>query len=280
MNKSLKLLRHYVLTKIFRTRRDVPIFIFGYHKCGTKLLGKVFLQLCLKYGWTFKSIAGTTDEIPNVDVVFFLHSQVDYSKLPESYIGIHMVRDPRDIIVSGYLYHKRTVEEWCTNKNFQTSEAIKYPQVPNSQMYRSEAWKTDYLKSLNGKSYQEKINSFDEEDGILFEMNHYGQWTIEDMLKWDFEKGNCLEIKFEDVMSNYDAEMMKVFTHCNLSEEQLKVAKGFADKEDMNKMSKKDIEKNPHISSVKTKKWERYFTEKHLQFFDENFSEVLKKYNY
>ena len=280
MTKQLKILRYYFLKKVLGTKRDVPIYIFGYHKCGTKLLGKIFLQLCLKYGWEFKSIPGSVDEMPNSDVIFFLHSQVDFSKMPEKYIGIHMVRDPRDIIISGYLYHKRTVEEWCVNKNFQTSEPIAYPQVPNSQMYRSEEWKVNYLSSLNGMSYQEKINSFDEEEGILFEMNHYGKWTIEDMLKWDIEKANCLELKFEDVMTNYDGEMNKVFEHCHFTPAQMEVAKRFADKEDMNKMSKKDIEKNPHISSSKTKKWERYFSQKHKEFFDSNFAEVLKKYNY
>lgn len=280
VKKSLKLLRYYFLKKILRTRRDVPIYIFGYHKCGTKLLGKVFLQLSLKYGWEYRSVAGSTDKIPDADVVFFLHSQIDDSKLPEKYIGIHMVRDPRDIIISGYLYHKRTTEEWCVNKNFQTSEPIKYPQVPNSQMYRSQEWKVNYLKSLEGMSYQEKINSLDQDEGIMFEMNHYGKWTIEDMLKWDFDKANCLELKFEDVMSNYDNEMMKVFNHCGFSGEQLQVAKAYADKEDINKMSKKDIEKNPHISSAKTKKWERYFTKYHMKYFNDNYVDVLKKYKY
>ena len=213
-------------------------------------------------------------------VVFFLHSQIDYAKLPNEYIGIHMVRDPRDIIISGYLYHKRTTEEWCVNENFQTKDPIVYPQVPNSQMYRSEQWKVDYINSLNHTSYQNTINALEEEEAIIFEMNHYGKWTIEDMLKWDFEKANCLELKFEDVMSNYDDEMMKIFKHCNFSSSQIKAAKYFADKEDLNKMSKKDIEKHPHISSVKTKKWERYFTEKLKQYFDTHFSEVLKKYNY
>ena len=280
MNKQLKILRYFFLKKILGTKRKVPIYIFGYHKCGTKLLGKVFLQLSLKYGWEFVSIAGSVDKTPNADIVFFLHSQIDYNKLPKKYIGIHMVRDPRDIIISGYLYHKRTAEKWCVNKNFQTEKPIVYPQIPNSQMYRTEQWKQDYIKSLEGQSYQEKINALNVEDAIIFEMNHYGKWTIEDMLKWDFEKVNCLELKFEDVMANYDEEMMKIFNHCNLSETQIKVAKAYADKEDMNKMSKKDIDKNPHISSVKTKKWERYFSENHKIYFDRHFSEVIKKYKY
>ena len=280
MNQKFKQLRYYFLNKLCGTKRDIPIFIFGYHKCGTKLLGKVFLQLSIEYGWKYVSIAGSINEMPKADVVFFLHSQVDYNKLPKKYIGIHLVRDPRDIITSGYLYHKRTIEEWCINTNFQTEKPIVYPQVPNSQMYRSEKWKIDYIKSLEGKSYQEKINALDEEEGILFEMNHYGKWTIDDMLKWDFEKANSLELKFEDIMENYDEEMMTIFKHCKFSDAQIKVAKAIADKEDINKMSKKDIEKNKHISSVKTKKWERYFSEKNKAYFDKHFSEVIKKYNY
>ncbi|PNQ73288.1 hypothetical protein C1T31_07145 [Hanstruepera neustonica] len=280
MNKNLKLLKYHLLKRLFKSRREVPIFIFGYHKCGTKLLGKIFLELSLKYGWTFKSIPGHVDTIPDVDVLFFLHSQVNYDKLPKEYIGIHVVRDPRDIIVSGYLYHKRTIEEWCINKNFQTNKPIEYPQVPNSQMYRSEDWKIAYLKSLNGKSYQEYINSLNQEDGIHFEMNHYGKWTIEDMLKWDFDKTNCLELKFEDLMSDYEAVMIQILDFCKLTPNQLNFAKSIANKEDLSKMSKKEIENNPHISSVQTKKWERYFSPQNKAYFDNHFSDVLKKYNY
>lgn len=280
MKKSLKLFKYYCLKRFLKTKRDIPIFIFGYHKCGTKLLGKIFLELSLKYGWTFKSIPGEVDNIPNIDVLFFLHSQVNYDKLPKEYIGIHMVRDPRDIIVSGFLYHQRTNEEWCVNKNFQISESIKYPQVPNSQMYRSEDWKRSYLKSLNGKSYQEQINSLNQEEGIHYEMNHYGKWTIEDMLKWDFDRANCLELKFEDLMADYDNVMTNIFNYCKLSSSQMKFAKKIARKEDLSKMTKKEIEKNSHISSVQTKKWERYFSPTNIEFFESHFSDVLKKYNY
>ncbi|OUS03488.1 hypothetical protein A9Q86_00825 [Flavobacteriales bacterium 33_180_T64] len=280
MKKQFSLFRYYFLKKVIKTKRDIPIYVFGHHKCGTKLLGKVFLKLCLKYGWEYESVPGKINKKSKADVVFLLHSQVDYDNLPEEYIGIHMVRDPRDVIISGFLYHKRTTEEWCINKNFQTEKSIQYPQVPNSQMYRSEQWKKDYLISLDGKSYQEKIKALNDEDAIFFEMNHYGKWTIKDMLEWDFEKTNCLELKFEDMMSNYEEKMMEVFKHCNLSSSQLVVAKKFAEKEDLNRMSKKDIEKHPHISSVKTKKWEGYFNSNIKAYFDEHFSEVLKKYNY
>lgn len=280
MNKQLKILRYYFLKKILKTKRDVPIYIFSYHKCGTKLLGKVFHNLSLKYGWEYKSVAGYVDKVPKSDVVFFLHSQTNYDNLPEKYIGIHMVRDPRDIIISGYLYHKRTDEAWCVNKNFQTEKQITYPQVPNSQMYRPETWKKEYIKTLSGKSYQEKINSLNEEEAILFEMNHYGKWTIQDMLKWNFEATNCLEIKFEDLMKSYDFEMMKIFKYCNFSSSQIKAAKTFADRENLHKMSKKDLKKNSHISSLKTNKWEKYFNKKTMGYFDKHFVEVLKKYNY
>ncbi|MEQ8910210.1 MAG: sulfotransferase domain-containing protein [Vicingaceae bacterium] len=280
LKKKFKLLRYYLLRHLFNTHRETPIYIFGYHKSGTTLLGKIFKEICLKYGWQYKSVAGSFNQLPSADVVFFLHSQVDFSKLPQKYIGIHMVRDPRDIIISGYLYHKRTTEAWCTQKNFQTEKPIQYPQVPNSQMHRSEAWKKNYLKRLKPHSYQEKINSLNEEEGILFEMDHYGKWTLEDMLKWDFETANCLELKFEDIMADFNNEVMKIFWHCQLSDAQIKFAKRCSDKEDMNKMSSKAISKNSHISSANTSRWKKYFTKEIQTAFDANFKDVLKKYNY
>ena len=280
LKKKFKLLRYYLLRLLFNTHREVPIYIFGYHKSGTTLLGKVFKEICLTCGWQYKSVAGSFDQLPSADVVFFLHSQVDFSKLPKEYIGLHMVRDPRDIIISGYLYHKRTTETWCTNQNFQREKPIQYPQVPNSQLHRSEVWKKEYLKRLEPHSYQEKINSMDEEEGILFEMDHYGKWTLEDMLKWDSEKADCLELKFEDVMSNYKQEMMKIFKHCQFSESQLKFANEIANKEDMSKMSSKTISKHKHITSANTNRWRKYFTKKIQAKFDANFDDVINKYNY
>ena len=280
MIKILKLLRYYFLKKILGTSRDIPIYIFSYHKCGTKLLGKIFNNLCLKYGWEYKSFPGYANEIPKSDVVFFLHSQIDKNKLPKKYIGIHVVRDPRDIIISGFLYHKRTDEEWCVNKNFQINRKIIYPQVPSSQMFRSENWKRNYIKGLRGKSYQENINSLSEEKGIFFEMKHYGKWTIEDMLNWDSKTMNCLEIKFEDIMSNYESEMDKIFDHCNLSKSQLLTAKRISENENIKKMSKSAIEKNPHIFSSNTRKWKKYFNNEIKSYFEKNFSEVISKYNY
>ena len=64
MIKKFKLLRHFFLRNILRTKRDVPIYIFSYHKCGTKLLGKIFYELCLKYGWKYSSVPGYADVIP------------------------------------------------------------------------------------------------------------------------------------------------------------------------------------------------------------------------
>ena len=280
MKKVLNKVRYHLIKNLPNTTREVPIYIFGYHKCGTKLLTKIFLQLSIKYGWKFKSVSGFSHDIPSADVVHFIHSQVDFSKLPKKYIGIHMVRDPRDVIISGYLYHKRTTEEWCINKNFDTNNNIKYPQVPHSQMYRSREWMVRYLESLGGRSYQENINDIDQEDAILFEMDHYAKWTVEDMLKWDYNNSNCIELKFENLMNNFDQEVESIFKHCNFNIKEMLAAKRIANYEDLNKMSQLQIKNNPHISSVKTNKWKQYFTEKISTKFQNQYEDVLDKLNY
>ena len=272
--------RYHLIKRLPNSRRKVPIYIFGHHKCGTKLLTKIFLKLCIKYGWKFKSVSGFAHDIPKADIVHFIHSQVDISKLPREYIGIHMIRDPRDVIISGYLYHKRTTEEWCVNKNFDTKNTIFYPKIPHSQMHRSRDWKVHYIESLEGKSYQENINDLNEEDAILFEMNHYAKWVIDDMLKWDYSNSNCKELKFETLMNNFDQEIESVFEYCNFDAKQMLVAKKIAKKEDLSKMSKTQISKNPHISSNKTNKWKQYFTKNISTQFQNQYKGVLDKLNY
>lgn len=263
------------------TGREVPIYLFCYHKVGTVLLVKVFRNLCAEFGWTFKKVFGECRQLPeNADVVLFSHSLVDLDSVDMPYVGIHLTRDPRDVVVSGYLYHKRCEEEWCLNSNFDFRAPILYPKVPYSQEHRPEHWKIEYLKSLGGKSYQQTLLDLIESEGLLFEMHHYGTWTIDSMLDWDYDNPNVEEIKFEELMSDFDQTFGRIFKHCGFSEEQMERALQIAAKEDLNRMDNRQLERNDHISSRQTTKWRNYFTAVHEQAFEERFGDVLVKLGY
>ncbi|MDA8570339.1 sulfotransferase domain-containing protein [Schleiferiaceae bacterium] len=275
-------LAKYYLKRLLRAKRKkrIPIYIFGHHKCGTKLFGKIFLKMAVEYGWSYSNVSRKDEIVPNSEVVFFLNAKINPEQLPKKYIGIHLIRDPRDVLVSGYLYHKRTNEAWCTNKKNDISKKISYPQVPYSQMHRSEIWKANYLKSLKGKSYQETLNSLNQYEGLLFELQHYCAWTLEDIEDSIVDTDMVLEVKFEEVMKDYDNSMKKVFNHCNFTKEEFEFAIVQSKKENLKNMSEKELKANTHISSKQTSKWKDYLDQDLIRVFNVKYESLIKKYDY
>jgi hypothetical protein len=216
----------------------------------------------------------------HIDLILFPHSLVDLSEVEVPFVGVHVVRDPRDVIVSGYLYHRRCEEAWCVNRDLNATEPILFPRVPWSQEHRSERWKREYLRSLDGKSYQQNLLGRNQTDGLLFEMEHCGRWTIESMMDWDYGHPSVLEIRFEDIMSNYDGTFRSVFQYIGLSGTRLEQAIGIAASEDLNRMTPREIQSNPHISSRRTSKWQLYFEDVHRRRFDQLFGDALVRLGY
>ena len=253
-----------------------PICVFSYHKSGTVLLAKVFREICREKGWIFRSRLGKQRKLPpHADVILFGHSDVDLDCIDTPFLGIHIIRDPRDIIVSGYLYHCRTTEKWCVNSDFTISHPIVFPQVPYSQEYRAEAWKINYLKSLGGRSYQENLRQRSQHDGLLFEMRHYGAWTINNMIAWDYQRSNILEVKFEQLMRRYDDTFYSIFSHLGFSETDISACLEITAKHDLNRKPVEEIQQMDHVSSTQHTRWREYFERQHKQEFIRLFGNVL-----
>lgn len=260
---------------------EVPIYLFCYHKVGTILLAKVFREICLQFGWRFKTVIGQAKEIPSdADMVLFMHSLVDLGEVEHPYLGAHFIRDPRDVIVSGYLYHQRCSEDWCINESPDATEPILFPNLPWSQQHRPEAWKAAYVKSLNKTSYQQNLLSRDQDEGILFEMHNYGGWTIDSMLAWDYANPHVMEVKFEALMGEFDATFKSMFEFFGFSESQIDKGLRIARKEDLGRKSDRQLRANTHISSRQTTKWQRYFKSSHKEAFEKRFKGALVKLGY
>jgi hypothetical protein len=212
---------------------------------------------------------------PHADVILFGHSHIDLSRIDVPFLGIHVIRDPRDIIVSGYLYHCRTTEKWCVNSDFDISHPIVFPQVPYSQEYRSKNWKINYLKSLGGFSYQENLRKLSRSEGLLFEMRHYGAWTINSMRAWDYGKSNILEVKFENLMRNYDDTFSSIFHHLGFSDADVNTCLEIAAKHDLGRKPIEEISQMEHVSSTNHTRWREYFERQHKQQFIKKFDNVL-----
>jgi hypothetical protein len=262
-------------------RPDRPIVLFCYHKTGTVLLERVFTEISERYGWRFKTFFGHQTILPaGVDVALMAHSLVANTFFAQRFVGVHVIRDPRDIVVSGYFYHLRTQEKWCINNDFTQRRVIRYPQVPYSQEHRSEAWKRDYLASLGGRSYQDNLRHRSARDGLHFEMRHYGAWTIEAMRDWNYSNPQVLELRFEDIMANYDQAFGAIFQHLFFSEKQISDCIEIAQKHDIARKTADEIGRNSHVTSLDTSRWKAFLEDEHIAAFPRLFGEVLQLLGY
>ncbi|MEL7279840.1 MAG: sulfotransferase domain-containing protein [Pseudomonadota bacterium] len=152
-------------------------FIGTYHKTGTVLIDGIALKLIA--GDVIKTWRSESDEEPETwDLCTAPHAHKHYEEMAEDrpdrrYVVV--VRDPRDVIVSGAYYH----------------------------MTSNEAWLHEPRPHLNGDTYHDRINAeIDMQARFGFELKHAGGSTIRSMEALPEEKKNVLRLHFEDLVTD------------------------------------------------------------------------------
>jgi hypothetical protein len=224
-----------------------------YHKVGTAWFIRVLSSISRYYGLKFQSC--TQDNLKRDTNIFMEYmSRVDVTKLPD-YIGSHMIRDPRDIIISAYFYHLWTKEEWA--------------HIPR--------------QSLNNLTYQQYLNSLNQEEGLLAEMQGTSKEVIDEMSNWNYNNPCFLEFKYENILHNESAVFYQIFKHYQFSEKAiqncLEIAERFSFK-NKSKLQLGSIRKKSHLRSGRTQEWKEIFTSTHKQQFKKLFGDVLIKLGY
>src|SRR5262249_21912920 len=155
-------------------------------------------------------------------IITFGHSLIDFDLSTIPHKGVRLIRDPRDIWLSGYLYHQRCKERWCTNECFDLTPPILPPRIPYSQHHRSAEWKRTYLVGLNGLSYQRNLIWKERDSGLDFERNRYTDWTIEAMLAWKPDP-DTIDVKMEVFMADFDGTLTLMLQHFGIREADIPV---------------------------------------------------------
>lgn len=136
-----------------------PILIGTHHKTGTVLLRHILLQVCPLLQWRCSidnnpstCISSEQARIGGMQLCFLQHGirfKVQDTKTPFRFV--HVVRDPLEVVLSGYQYHLRTTERWALRPD----------------------------KRYNGTSYRAYLNSLPARDGLRAELKH----SLKDALK-------------------------------------------------------------------------------------------------
>lgn len=226
------------------------VLVGTHHKTGTVWLKRIFSEAAATFDLKFcSSSAGSFTRDCNV----FLesHSQFDLAGMPRAYRGIHIIRDPRDRIVSGCFYHQKSSEPWLHEK-------------------RAE---------FGNLSYQQKINTFSSDDDKLrFEMEHAGANTINEMLNWNYNNEHFYEVKYEDLIQDVNLELFhSIFVflgfHGSAVPTLLQIAFD-------NSLFSGKVKKSLHVRSGMSSQWEKHFSEANRRRFAELFPDVLVQLGY
>ena len=231
---------------------DLPhkILVGTHHKTGTVWLNNIFRTLCRFHSLTYFN--GSQAELPkDYDVFIQDHTRFDLAALSDSYRGIHMVRDPRDVVLSGCFYHQKSQESWLHEP----------------------------MDEYGGMTYQEKINTYSTPDEqILFEMENSGRVTINEMLDWDYQNPNFMELKYEDLIEDTELAIFhQIFSFLGFPGSAIPSALAVSfNKSLFSGKAKASV----HIRSGKAKQWEKRFTQQHKERFYELFGDGLIKMGY
>ena len=219
-----------------------------------------------------RTVAGFAAEADrDADIVIFVHSLIGFDVAGLECRGVRLVRDPRDVWVSGYLYHTHCSEKWCTNEDFDVTAPIVWPRVPKSQQHRSERWKRKYLKRLGGKSYQQNLLELDQTGGLAFELRRYARWTIKSMCAWR-PSPSIVDYQMERLSTDFDSFMGMLFDHLGLKGEKLDIAMSIAARHDVTRMSDAQIAANDHIHSRELSKWRGFLQADDVALYESRFA--------
>lgn len=176
---------------------------------------------------------------------------------------VRFIRDPRDLLVSGYHYHKRGAEQWTKVKD------------PKLKAY--DEVNCGIPTALRpGESLMDFLNNVVLEQGLIAEIDvrrpHYHS-----MMSWDPSDPRVLTIRYEDMLGN-EPEM---FDHIGKH-----MGWGWIERADARRCARKyraggkTTVRKGHIRNPNPRQWTKHFTPELLDMFEAEFAPLLEAYGY
>lgn len=145
--------------------------------------------------------------------------------------------------------------------------------------HRAEHFKRDYLRRLQGRSYQQNLLDRDQAEGLDFELANYASWTLEAMRAWRPIPG-VIDVRLEDVVADYDGTMQRIFRHVGFDEAACEEIGVIAATEDVARMSDAAIAANPHVYSRTLSKWRAFLSPAQLAAFEQRHGDLIRSLGY
>lgn len=275
--------------------RSEPLCYFSHHKCATMYANSILQRIAAELGLATKVLyapedpddalaevvrRGSTDLVCYLDVAWEPVDDLDHVR------GVHVIRDPRDILVSAYFSHLHSHE--TTNW-----EAL--------------------------REHREELRELSKDEGLHKEIEFTG-YVFEAMERWDYERDGILELKFEHLAEKPYDFWLEVADHLGLLDDAhfglrrnlVYIARGLINQAERgfgwwpvrapmdripaqrllgiafdNRYEKKsggrstgEADPEDHYRKGETGDWKNHLTEGHLEKLNRRFPDLLEKTGY
>lgn len=187
---------------------------------------------------------------------------ININSLPEDqdFRITRFVRDPRDLIISGYFYHRKGAEPWFrftnpTNKYFEPINGNTPSSIPP------------------GKSYSEFLQSISKEEGLIAEIE-FRKYHLESLRYWA-DDPRIKIFRYEEIMGNEIQTFDEIFKFYEVSSLERKMGLMLA-----KKYAAKPGKKNKHIRNHSSGQWKEHFTPKVNAYFNDLYGDTLELLSY
>lgn len=235
------------------------LVVATHHKTGTVWMDGVFKAIAGDLGARYLDFRPERGHLSDLDhgpfILFSYDSDFgDFASLldREDVKILHLIRDPRDVVISAMHYHKASRESWL-------HEPI--PGYDNLTYQRA-------LQNLPTKFAQ-----------YLFEMDNSSASTLRDMERWRYGRANCFEARYEDLRQDVELVMwQRIMTFLGLDAgEQAIGSRRFWQNSLFGGLSRLG---NKHVRSGAIAQWRREFTPELAVAFLERFPRALQALGY
>ncbi|MCB9897023.1 MAG: sulfotransferase domain-containing protein [Planctomycetes bacterium] len=175
---------------------DRPLLAyFGHHKCASTWVHNIVNNFCDEAGLRSDYLAnegmfggdlGGWVREHGTDFLCYANADIEQVRGLPPFRGFHMVRDPRDIMVSAYFSHLHS--------------------------HKTEAWPALV-------EHRKRLQSVDKSDGLMLELD-FNADVFREMASWDYAQENVLELKMEDLTPDPLNGWMEIFRFLGIVDEE------------------------------------------------------------
>jgi hypothetical protein len=244
---------------------------FGHHKCGTTWIHGILTEVCLKmtlkiaYVHSARQFEGDIDafvEKNGIDLLTYANADIDLVRRLKTLKGFHVIRDPRDIVVSSYFSHlySHPVDDWAALSR-----------------------------------HRERLQTATKEDGLLLDIR-FMEDELDRLDRWDSTLPGVMELKMEELISDPRMKFMEIFRHLDMLDEgspapgletgkiswpaldEILKQKSFTSLSEGRKPGEENV--RSHFRKGIAGDWVNHFSGDHKKYFKEKYNHLLVKLGY